>query len=486
MISREQKLDILSYITSNFGTQIHLEQWFEFEAKIRNTCFELHVSNWEKFAISIPTLHAKSKELETLACQLSVGETYFFREGNSLDFFSDTIIPELIKENEATKTISIWSAGCCTGEEPYTLAMLLKEKIPAINDWNINILATDINHNFLEKAKTGLYTPWSFRNTPDWAMKKYFKKIDSKYEICESIRNMVTFKQMNLVEMEAFPSSSISVWSIDAIFCRNVFIYFPTEQIRNIALRFKRCMKESGWLITSPVEVSNDGLSSFRYEWHPGVGILRKDSTHKKEQEVEVKQVRKSQFASVGKKGLSNVFLTYKQKGANNSNQRFQTVENKMTMAQTAFEAGQYCNASHHIREILALSPQHIGAQTLQARVFANLGDHHGAIVLLKELVKRKKNDPFIYYLLANMYMETSQIRYAEKSLRQALYINPEMISAQFLMGNIMQANGNRRASKKYFENLKDRLSLYEKNASLPELDGMTIGALSEIVNCLV
>ncbi len=487
MITQVHKTGICNYITDSFGTIIYPEQWFELEAKIKNVCLELHIRDWESFAKSIPTLSPKSSEMETLACHLSVGETYFFREKNALDLFKNSIVPKLIKENASSRTINIWSAGCCSGEEPYTLAMILRESIDNIDDWNINILATDISQIFLQKATTGLYTPWSFRNTPDWAMKKYFTKVDRKFQISETIRNMVTFKRMNLVDKDAFPSIGIALWSMDVIFCRNVFIYFPTEQIRNIALRFRRCLKEEGWLITSPVEVSNDGLNSLRYEWYPGVGVLRKDSSCKGENTTPpVSSNLKTHMDAGSDKPAKKVYVTYKQKSNGNINQLRIETDQLLAKAQNSFQQGQYCEASSGIHEVLKLSPNHSGAQILQARIFANLGDHHGAIVILDNLLERKKNDSFVYFLLASMYMETEQHDLSEKALRQALYLNPDMVAAQFLMGNLMQAKGNKRMSSKYFSKLKKCLDQYDKDVLLPELDGMTTGALAEIVNCLV
>jgi chemotaxis protein methyltransferase CheR len=113
--------------------------------------------------------------LATLASHLTVGETYFFRDGNTFSALEERILPELLRERrEAGRRLRIWCAGCCTGEEPYSIAMLLDRLLPDAEAWNITILGTDINPHFLRKAGDGVYGEWSFRDAPAWVRDRYF------------------------------------------------------------------------------------------------------------------------------------------------------------------------------------------------------------------------------------------------------------------------------------------------------------------------
>lgn len=173
------------------------------------------------------------EESNMLAKYLTIGETYFFREKAALQLFTEKIIPDLIAKN---KPIKIWSAGCSSGEEPYSLAILLKESNINLNSLNISILATDLNTNALAKATKGLYTEWSFRETSDELKEKYFTKHNKQYQIKKEIREMVEFRQLNLAT-EDFPAVANQTDQIDVIFCRNVLMYFwlklPKQLQRN-------------------------------------------------------------------------------------------------------------------------------------------------------------------------------------------------------------------------------------------------------------
>lgn len=134
---------------------------------------------------SSPTKH----HIETLASQLTVGETYFFREKQTFQALEEQVLPDLIRSHADDRRLRIWSAGCATGEEPFSLAILVARVIPNLEEWNISILGTDINPRSLQKASTGAYTAWSFRDCPAGISEIYFKKIDeSRVEIRPDIR----------------------------------------------------------------------------------------------------------------------------------------------------------------------------------------------------------------------------------------------------------------------------------------------------------
>src|SRR6185369_3291595 len=123
------------------------------------------------------------EQLETLAGHLTIGETYFFREQSSFDILENSILPDLIASRRGRgQRLRIWSAGCSTGEEAYSLAILLSRLIPDQREWQITILATDINSSALGKAVQGVYSDWSFRGVPQWIRQRYFKKThDGRY-----------------------------------------------------------------------------------------------------------------------------------------------------------------------------------------------------------------------------------------------------------------------------------------------------------------
>ncbi len=150
------------------------------------------------------------RQVQILACHLTVGETYFFREKGCFDVLEERIFPEFIRTcARSARPLRIWSAGCCTGEEPYSIAILLDRLSQNNAHVDATILATDINPAFLEKASKGLYGEWSFRGTPLGIKERYFKpRKNGQFEILPHIRKRVTFSYLNLAE-EVIPISSM-------------------------------------------------------------------------------------------------------------------------------------------------------------------------------------------------------------------------------------------------------------------------------------
>ena len=218
-----------------------------------------------------------------LASYLTVGETYFFREKKSFDFLEQIYLPGLIRKRYgAGMHLRIWCAGCATGEEAYSLAIVLLQSLPEIHLWNIKILATDINPDFLEKAKRGIYTKWSFRNTSPEFQNRYFTQIGNKeYQILPEIRNLVQFSSLNLAG-DSYPSKVNGTDSFDIIFCRNVMIYFSVEYARIITGRFYQSLVNGGVLMVSPVEMSPMISSEFSKIDYAGFTIYQKGN-HKLE-----------------------------------------------------------------------------------------------------------------------------------------------------------------------------------------------------------
>src|SRR3990170_6133747 len=164
-------------IAGRLGLNFPKERWTDLERGLSSAAKELGFKNAEAIAQWFLTNHINKNQIEILASHLTIGETYFLREKQSFQLLETNILPEIIqKRKETDKRLRIWSAGCCTGEEPYSAAILLHELIKDLKDWNITVLATDINPRFLRKAIDGVYSEWSFRDTPGWIKEKYFKK----------------------------------------------------------------------------------------------------------------------------------------------------------------------------------------------------------------------------------------------------------------------------------------------------------------------
>ncbi len=198
-------------------------------------------------------------ELETLINIVTTNETYFYRCESQVESFRNIIIPRIVEEKIAAgdRRIRIWSAGCSTGEEPYTLAMCMLEEVRFHAIWDLSIYATDISTEVLTKAQTGVYNRRSVDKLPQDYLEKYFMKKDERYIISNAVKKLVEFDYANLID--AYYENGF-----DIIFCRNVLIYFKDESKMEILAKFHDSLNDGGYLFLGPTESIRGLADGFR------------------------------------------------------------------------------------------------------------------------------------------------------------------------------------------------------------------------------
>jgi chemotaxis protein methyltransferase CheR len=201
------------------------------------------------------------------ACRLTTSsrsrnETYFFREDFQLRTFSEEILPELRerKEKAGSRQLRIWSAGCSSGEEPYTLAMILLSQ-PWLQDWRVEIVGTDISQRVLQLARQGIYSESAFRTTDAASRQRFFSPDGSgKERICDEVRRLVTISHLNL-----FDTARVALLGrMDAIFCRNVIIYFDQPGKKKVVETFLQRLHPEGFLLLGHSESLMNISTAFR------------------------------------------------------------------------------------------------------------------------------------------------------------------------------------------------------------------------------
>lgn len=206
----------------------------------------------KKFADYLLQLENDDQELVEFTNALTTNLTSFFREPHHFDFMKTTGLPALLK-NRPDKKLRIWSAGCSTGEEPYTIAMTVREAMLSHTGWDVKILATDLDSNVVKRAMTGVYTQEKVNGIDDNRLRKWFRKgrgeeHAGQMKVCADLRNMVTFKQLNL--MHEWPMKG----PFDIIFCRNVVIYFSKDTQRDLFDRYADYLADDGYLFVGHSE----------------------------------------------------------------------------------------------------------------------------------------------------------------------------------------------------------------------------------------
>lgn len=190
-------------------------------------------------------LASEPETMDALLAELTIGETYFFREPGQLDHLRREVFPSLVRRCCAGGPVRVWSAGCATGEEAYTLAILLREA--GLADCG-SVIGTDLAPARLAVARRGVYTRWSLRGVPEATVKRYFQPRDGRFELDPRIRAGVRFSPLNLAE-DGYPSLVSGIWQMDLVLCRNVLIYLDTSTISRIAPRLIEALSPEGWLV---------------------------------------------------------------------------------------------------------------------------------------------------------------------------------------------------------------------------------------------
>lgn len=201
------------------------------------------------------------QELIEFTNAITTNLTAFFRENHHFEFLKQTVLPEIMKKNAASKRIRIWSAGCSSGEEPYSIAMCVREALPLSSGWDVKILATDLDSNMVARGKAGVYTTERVEGLSESRMKKWVERgkgeNSDKVRMSQKLRDLITFKKLNL--MEGWPMKG----PFDFMFCRNVVIYFNKETQRELFERYANLLKDDAYLFIGHSESLNKVTDRF-------------------------------------------------------------------------------------------------------------------------------------------------------------------------------------------------------------------------------
>jgi len=259
-ITKEESQQLAAYIKANYGIYLKEEKRTLVMGRLYNVLVQHNFSNFTdyfQYVISDKTGEAAA----TLINRITTNHTYFMREAEHFYYFKNKVLPYL-KATVKDKDLRIWSAGCSSGEEPYTLAMLINEYFgKEKQEWDTKILATDISSKVLEEGKRGIYSNEEIATLPLVWRLNYFRKLDNeKSVIVDEIKNEVIFRKFNLME-RIFPFKR----KFHVIFCRNVMIYFDTETKLELVNKFYEHLEYGGYLFIGHSESLNRENTKFKY-----------------------------------------------------------------------------------------------------------------------------------------------------------------------------------------------------------------------------
>ncbi len=213
---------IAQLLKERSGLALNKEKAYLLESRLNPVARKWNFSGFDELAQAIRN-RGEEALLVDVTEAMTTNESFFFRDQKPFDQFNDMVLPHLLEARAAKRSFRIWSAACSSGQEPYTLAMLLQEHADKLAGWRVEIIATDLSNEILDKAKEGLYSQFEVqRGLPITHLVKYFVQVGDRWQIADSLRKMIQFQRFNLLD------DLSSLGKFDVVFCRNVLIYFDT------------------------------------------------------------------------------------------------------------------------------------------------------------------------------------------------------------------------------------------------------------------
>ncbi|HWQ67949.1 MAG TPA: CheR family methyltransferase [Methanospirillum sp.] len=437
-----------------------------------------------------------------LVKKLTIGETYFFRDKNLFLFLRDQLLPDLIRTRRLDrKFIRIWCAACSTGEEPYSLAILLRHLIPDLNQWDLSILGTDINPGSLHAAERGVYSKWSFREQAPVPMDQYVSPApDGRFQLSEDIMSMVKFSRLNLIS-DRYPSVTTGTTTMDIVLCRNVLMYFSSDLAVSVVDRLYSSLIQKGWLIVSPQEIS--------YAQRPGFNQIKRNSVFlfqkgvKEESQKELVSDRtviepdpgiitatESHEEIINRldRKLSSITAFATPSAAIS---QIQATGNIRSAEQTTgtlelIQAGRLSDAEYQLMQIVTPGAKERGEMELLARAFADQGEIERSLGWCDRILGVDPLTPGVYHLKAVILQERGESSAAVQSLRQALYADPDYVPAHLMLGMIMMNQGNQTDARRHYQVALKIVSAMDDDYPVKETDGMPASKVREMLTVLL
>ncbi|MDW8002895.1 MAG: protein-glutamate O-methyltransferase CheR [Deltaproteobacteria bacterium] len=276
MLTKNTFFQLRDFIYEKTGIYFPENKMYLIENRLGNRLKELGLSSFEEYYLYLKYGNEKSKkELPNLYDAITTNETSFFRNPQQFDAFRTILIKEYIQNDFGISScLRIWSTGCSTGEEPYTIAIVVLELMETLKrDINFTVYATDISPKVLKSAKRGVYSEYTMRGVPDHIKKKYFVPTgNNSYKISEDLKKYVRFDFMNLVDERAYALYK----NMDVIFCRNVLIYLHEKAKKKVLENLYGCLKSGGFLILGYAETLHQQRYGFRPVLFPGTVVYQK------------------------------------------------------------------------------------------------------------------------------------------------------------------------------------------------------------------
>jgi len=431
-----------------------------------------HVTDADRYQA---LLESERSALDDLIVELTVGETYFFREPDQFDFIRREVLPDIRCRRGVEHGVRAWSAACASGEEAYSLAILFAEAGLAEPAY---LLATDISRATLAKAHQAIFSNWSLRGPGAAAATPYLSRRENFFVLNDRIRRGVTFEYLNLA-LDVYPSFATGTWGMDLILCRNVLIYFDRETIRAVARRVFASLAPGGWLITASSDPPMTDDAPFE-SVVTNVGVFYRRPVDDKMTEAHtwpsVVQARGQapQNSELADRDLMEEgrFLPPILNSAVPDPGRILT---PLDEARSAFGGGDYARAAELTRGLTTDAV----ASVLHVRSLANL-EAAQAEQACAAAAERHPLSTELHYLQAVLLLELGRDEEAAWAARRVIYLDRSLAAGHFTLGSILWRRGDVAGAKRAFRNARDLCVARPADEIVPLSEGEHAGRLAE------
>jgi chemotaxis protein methyltransferase CheR len=466
------------------GLHFPEKRYAELERGVRQAFAASTCANLDEYYSLLQDPQNDAAYMEQLLNALTISETHFFRDAAQFDALYYHVLPQIIERRRPLRTLRIWSAGCASGEEPYSIAMLLRELLPDVDEWSITILGSDVNTEALARARKAVYSNWAFREerARQWQV-RYFHSRDSHYELIPEVRRMVTFARLNLAQ-NAYPAYETNTTLLDLILCRNVTIYFTESVTRQIVDRFYAALVDDGWLAVGHSEHSIITYRHFQARNFPSAILYqRAGQPTPRPQDWETLFEQKPAPRTTAAPALTPA--TSAQPDLQPSpvlQARVPADADPLEHARELIEYGHSEQARDQLLELVKSRPRHTPTCTLLGQAYANLGCWPEAEQWCREAIQSDKLAIEAYYTLALVLQHQGKLEQATDAMKKVVYIDRHNVPGHFGLAELYHASDQLPRALKSLDNARHLLEGSTDDALVPGSGGITVGRLRETI----
>ena len=497
---RIREADLLRFaqiIEQRFGLHFPEKRRDDLERGLRQAFAASTCQDLDEYRRLLQDPEAGGLELDRLINALTVGETYFFRDAGQFDALYNRVLPEILERRRLVRTVRLWSAGCASGEEPYSLAIMLRELLPDVDEWSITILGSDINAEALDRARKASYGEWAFREerARRWRA-RYFRRQGDRWLLDPRVQRMVTFSRLNLAGSD-YPAFETNTTLMDVILCRNVTIYFSPGATRRVVAQLYDALVDGGWLVVGHAEPAPTAYQQFEARPFPHAMLYQ----------------RIGQTARMAAKPQPPAFAlasTRRPSPGSAKSDRDQdrsqpaapardpaprpahdptildrdpsTAADPLLQAREFLEYGYSERARDLLLPLVTSPPEPAQACALLGQASANLGHWAEAERWCRRAVERDRLALEAYYTLALVLQHQGRIDEAIAAMKKVVYIDRHYVLGHFGLADLYHSRHDWAPAQKALDNARRLLEAQPAHQVVPGSGGITAERLYQTI----